>query len=100
MGQARDGDAQAGQALGDVVGGGLAVDGGAQRQDDLARPRGGRGRAIDQLAPGLGVLDARDAVVRQAMADAGLVAADAGADVVGAAGLGLGGERRSTPRGP
>ena len=59
---------------------------------DRALTRGRLERSIDELAPGLGVLDARDTVMRQAVADAGLVAADAGADVVGAAGLGLGGE--------
>ena len=39
-----------------------------------------------ELAPGLGVLDARDRVAGVEVADAGLVAADAGADVVELAG--------------
>ena len=44
--------------------------------------RGGPAGAEFELAPGLGVLDAGDGVAGEEMADAGLVAADTGADVV------------------
>ena len=45
-----------------------------------------RQRAVGQLAPGLRMLDAGDRIAEMEMPDAGLVAADAGADVVQLAG--------------
>ena len=45
--------------------------------------------AIGELAAGLGVLDAGDRIALVEMADTGLIAGDAGADIVGAALLGL-----------
>ena len=51
---------------------------------------GGLHRAVIELAPRLGMLDAGDGIAQMEMPDAGLVAGDAGADVVELAGLGLG----------
>jgi hypothetical protein len=63
----------------------------ATHDHDLALPR--RRRAMGavklQLAAGLGVLDAGDRIAEMEVADAGLVAADAGTDIVELSGLRL-----------
>ena len=58
----------------------------AARDQDLAPVLGRLARAIGQLAPGLRALNAGDGIAHDQVADTGLVAADAGADVVEPAG--------------
>src|SRR5690606_2055844 len=63
----------------------------AAGDENPAPRRRGLAIAIDQLAAAFGELDAGDRIAEVEMPDAGLVAADAGADVVEPAGLGLAG---------
>ena len=59
-----------------------------------------RQRAVAQFAPGFGMLDAGNRQAAMEMADAGLVAGDAGADIVRAVVGGLGGHGRIADQRP
>ncbi len=66
-------------------GGGFHADGAASGDQDGAAVDGGCPAPVAEFPPGFGMLDAGDRIPRVEVADAGLIAGDAGTDVVGAA---------------